>query len=94
MKPGDTVSCFGGDLLHAQLMRHMPSACPEPGLVYTVTGVFRNCPSCGQDHVTLKEIPSPFINGYPARWFKPWTENDFQSFLSAHMSPNGEIFEG
>lgn len=94
MGPGDLVRCVTSDLLYFALLKHMPSACPELGLIYTITGIHRNCASCGEDHVSIKEMASPFINGYPARWFSPWSEDDFASFMSALMPTRGEIFEG
>lgn len=94
MQPNQLVNCVGGDLLYLQLLRHMPSVCPEQGLTYTIENVITDCPSCGQSHVTLRELAGPFINGYPARWFRPYSQEDFASFLSAHLPATGEVFEG
>lgn len=90
MQPGQLVTCVGNDLLYFKLLLLYPSVCPKKGLVYTVQNVTTNCPSCGEDHVTVEEIASPFVTGYPARWFKPCREADFGLFMKRVMGTSME----
>lgn len=91
MQPGQLVSCVGDDPLYYKLMVFAPAICPRRGMVYTLESIITNCPSCGQDHVTLEEISAgPFTSGYPARWFRPCREADFDRFMEQVLPPPTE----
>lgn len=95
MQPGQLVVCVGGDLLFYKLAIFARQYCPLQGNVYTVESVITNCPSCGQDHVTLEEVSVPFAHGLPARWFKPCRPYDFDKFMEQVLPPPTEArFEG
>jgi len=90
MEPGQLVTCIGNDPLYYKLLLWAPVHCPQRGLVYTIGSVTTNCKDCGEDHITVEEINSPFITGYPLRWFKPCREVDFDLFIARLLPFNPE----
>ena len=97
MQPGQLVTCtVGVDFEYFRLALTLPDFCPRYRMIYTVSQVIHNCPSCGQDHVTLEEFDPPFERGYPVRWFKPCKRpGDFDKFMEQVLPPPTEKrFEG
>lgn len=94
MQPGQLVTCHGDDVLYLKLRLYARQYCPLNGLVYTVERVITNCKDCGQDHVILEELPTPFKTGFPARWFKPCAPVNFEKFMAQLMPANEQRFEG
>lgn len=95
MQPGQLVVCAASDLLYLKMAIFARPYCPRNGLVYTIENVITNCKDCGQDHVTLEELPVPFATGLPARWFRPCRPADFDRFMEQVLPPPTEArFEG
>lgn len=96
MQPGQLVVCQGNDTLYLKLLLFARQYAPRIGLVYTVENVITNCKDCGEDHVTLDEIQTPFETGFPARWFRPCARpGDFDKFMEQVLPPPAEArFEG
>lgn len=95
MEPGQLVSCVGGDLLFYKLAIFARSYCPLQGNVYTIESVVKNCKDCGEDHVTLEELCTPFVSGFPARWFRPCRPANFDRFMEQVLPPPAQArFEG
>lgn len=94
MHPGQLVVCIGADALFYKLMLWRIDLCPRRGLVYTVGSVTANCPQCGEDHVTVEEIENVFASGYPARWFRPCRETNFEKFMQRLLPVNEQRIEG
>lgn len=95
MQPGQLVSCVADDYLYYTLMVIKPWLCPRRGMVYTLASVITDCPDCGRDHVTLEEISPGGTVIYPAHWFRPCREVDFDRFMEQVLPPPTEArFEG
>ena len=82
MQPGTLVYCCGEDEAFAKIAEILPKGIPLKGNVYTVSYIMRDCEDCGQPHVMLEELLCPFVNGWPAAWFRPCRPADFGLFLA------------
>jgi hypothetical protein len=90
MQPGQMVYCIADDQDYFLLRASLPSCAPRKGNVYHVRTVYPNCPSCGGDHIDLEEVVAPFINGFPANWFRPCRPVNFNAFVARLFPIAGE----
>jgi hypothetical protein len=90
MQPGQLVLCIADDQDYFLLRAALPSFAPRRGNVYHVAALHPNCPSCGGDHIDIEELSSPFVNGYPANWFRTCRPVNFNAFVAQLFPMPGE----
>lgn len=92
-KPGQMVACAPADddTDYWGCVFVLGDAMPQAKRIYTISQVIPRCEAnCGQMHVDLEELESPFVSGYLARWFKPVAPTSIEVFHQA-LQPTDQV---